>query len=130
MIKVLSQVREFQVASSHSKEFARYDSAMRFVLRIDHPEDDFVLSTTLEIGKVKIELDLTHSVDVVAERARLAKDLAAAQKDRETAFVKLGNENFMAKAPADVVIEIKERLTKTDADIERITAQLEQLPSA
>ena len=112
------------------KEFARYDSAMRFVLRIDHPEDDFVLSTTLEIGKVKIELDLTHSVDVVAERARLAKDLAAAQKDRETAFVKLGNENFMAKAPADVVIEIKERLTKTDADIERITAQLEQLPSA
>lgn len=112
------------------KEFARYDSAMRFVLRIDHPGDDFVLSTTLEVGKVRIELDLTHSVDVAAERARLTKDLAAAQKDHQTAQVKLKNENFMAKAPAEVVVEIKERLVKTGADIERITTQLEKMPSA
>jgi valyl-tRNA synthetase len=73
---------------------------------------------------------LSQSVDLVAERARLSKDLATAKKDRETAIVKLSNEGFMAKAPESVVVEIKERLAKTDSDIERLTAQLEGLPSA
>lgn len=113
------------------EEFARYESAMRFVLRIDHPEEGlFTPSKTLEIGKFKIELDLSQSVDIAAERARLSKDLALAKKDRETAIVKLSNEGFMAKAPASVVVEIKERLAKTDSDIERLTAALEGMPSA
>ncbi|HEX7405058.1 MAG TPA: hypothetical protein VF307_03945 [Candidatus Nanopelagicaceae bacterium] len=103
---------------------------MRFVLRIDQPEPDFVPSASVEIGKVKIELDLTGTVDVGAERARLTKDLATAQKDRESAQVKLTNENFMAKAPAAVVTEIKERLIKTDEDIARITSQLEKLANS
>ena len=115
----------------HAPEaFARYESAMRYVLRIDHPEEGlFTPSQTLEIGKFKIELDLSQSIDVVAERARLSKDLGAAKKDRETAIVKLSNDGFMAKAPANVVVEIKERLAKTDSDIERLTAALEGLPS-
>ena len=33
----------------------------------------------------------------------------------------------MAKAPADVLVEIKDRLVKTSADIERITASLAAL---
>jgi valyl-tRNA synthetase len=79
---------------------------------------------------VKLEFDLTGSIDVLAERARLEKDLAAAIKDKQTAEVKLNNEGFMAKAPESVVFEIRERLTKTSADIERITAQLATLPQA
>ena len=35
----------------------------------------------------------------------------------------------MAKAPDSVVVEIRERLEKTTADMQRITAQLSQLPS-
>jgi valyl-tRNA synthetase len=113
------------------KEFARYESAMRFVLRIDHPDESlFATSKTLVLGDFKIDLDLSQSVDVVAERARLSKDLAAAKKDRDTAVVKLSNEGFMAKAPESVVAEIRARLVKTDSDIERISAQLDQLPSS
>ncbi|MDP1721493.1 MAG: valine--tRNA ligase [Candidatus Nanopelagicaceae bacterium] len=113
------------------QEFARYDAAMRFVLRIDHPEEGelFVPSAALEIGTVKVELDLSGTVDVAAERSRLTRDLATAQKDRETANIKLSNENFMAKAPTTVVTEIRERLVKTDAEIARINAQLAKLPS-
>jgi valyl-tRNA synthetase len=36
----------------------------------------------------------------------------------------------MAKAPEEVVVEIRERLAKTSTDIERITAQLGALPQA
>ncbi len=102
-----------------------YSTAMAFLLKLELTE--FTPSASVEIGAMKVELDLSGTVDVVAERARLEKDLATAQKDLKTAEVKLGNEGFMAKAPASVVVEIKERLAATTADIERITAQLAAL---
>jgi len=102
-----------------------YASAMAFLLKLELT--DFTPSASVEIGAMKVELDLSGTVDVVAERARLEKDLATAQKDMKTAEVKLSNEGFMAKAPANVVDEIKERMAATSADIERITAQLAAL---
>jgi valyl-tRNA synthetase len=110
---------------SGSADVLEYSSALRFLLKLE--DKDFTPSASLEIGGIKIELDLTGSIDVVAERARLEKDLSAAKKDLQTAEVKLGNAGFMAKAPADVVVEIKERLAKTTSDIERITAALAAL---
>jgi len=67
---------------------------------------------------------------VAAERKRLAKDLAAAEKERQQAEAKLGNEAFLAKAPDNVVDKIRGRLAKADEDIKRIQAQLEGLPQA
>ena len=102
-----------------------YASAMAFLLKLELK--DFTPSASVEIGSMKVELDLSGTVDVVAERARLEKDLLTAQKDMKTAEVKLSNEGFMAKAPENVVAEIKERMVATSADIERITAQLAAL---
>ena len=106
---------------------ANYQSALRFVLRLDEPKRSFVDGGAVEIASGKVSLDLSGTVDAVAERARLTKDLANARKDHQTALVKISNENFMAKAPANVVTEIRERLETTSADIERISAQLVQL---
>ena len=102
-----------------------YATAMAFLLKLELK--DFTPSASVEIGSMKVELDLSGTVDVVAERARLEKDLLTAQKDMKTAEVKLSNEGFMAKAPENVVAEIKERMVATSADIERITAQLAAL---
>ena len=110
-------------APAHIGEYA---SAMAFVLRLEL--GDITPSAHCEIGAVKVEFDLTGSIDVVAERARLEKDLATAVKDKQTAEVKLNNQGFMAKAPENVVVEIRERLEKTTADIERLHSQLSQLP--
>ena len=135
--KVITEVRRFRndqgVKPSHKipgrfiapSDVAEYSSAMAFLLKLELK--DFTPSASVEIGSIKVELDLSGTVDVVAERARLEKDLATAQKDMKTAEVKLGNEGFMAKAPAKVVAEIKERMAATSADIERITAQLAAL---
>jgi valyl-tRNA synthetase len=140
--KIITEVRRFRndqgVKASQripgrflaTADLAPYESAMRFVLRIDQSGPNFVPSATVEIGKVKVELDISGTVDIAAERFRLTKDLAVAQKDRESAQVKLDNENFMAKAPTNVVVEIRERLMRSAADIERIRTQLEKLPTA
>jgi len=106
-------------------DITAYASAMAFVLKLELKE--FTPSASVEIGSIKVELDLSGTVDVVAERARLEKDLATAHKDMKTAEVKLSNDGFMAKAPASVVAEIKERMAATSADIERITTQLATL---
>jgi valyl-tRNA synthetase len=104
-----------------------YEAALRHITRIDLAEDNF--SAKIEVGNVTIEFDLSGAIDLVAERARLAKDLAIAQKDLLTAKVKLDNEGFMAKAPMDVVQEIRQRAAATQADIERLTASLAALPT-
>jgi valyl-tRNA synthetase len=109
-------------------EVADYASAVAFVVRMEL--SDITPSAKCEAAGVTIEFDLTGSIDVVAERARLEKDLVTANKDKQTAEVKLNNQGFMAKAPADVVVEIRERLEKTTADIERISAALAELPQA
>jgi valyl-tRNA synthetase len=103
-----------------------YEAAIRYVVKCEAAGDNFTAKT--QIGDVLIEFDLTGAVDLVAERARLSKDLQTAQKDRDTAKIKLDNEGFMAKAPMEVVTEIRERLAQTSSDIERITALLEKLP--
>ena len=135
--KIITEVRRFRndqgVKPSQkipgkfiaSSDVTAYASAMAFVLKLELKE--FTPSASVEIGSMKVELDLSGTVDVVAERARLEKDLITAQKDMKTAEVKLSNEGFMAKAPANVVTEIKERMAATSADIERITAQLAAL---
>ena len=105
---------------------ADYEDALRFIVKCEGKEGNF--SAKVEVAKVVIEFDLTGAIDLVAERARLTKDLATAQKDRDTAKVKLDNEGFMAKAPMEVVTEIRARFAETNADIERLTALLEKLP--
>ena len=103
-----------------------YESALRHIVKCEAGGDKFTAKT--QIGNVTVEFDLTGAIDLVAERSRLTKDLQTAQKDRDTAKVKLDNEGFMAKAPMEVVTEIRQRLAQTTEDIARITALLEKLP--
>jgi valyl-tRNA synthetase len=107
-----------------------YEDSLRFLVRLEPASDNFKSSAKIEIGKFVVSFDLTGSVDVAAERARLTKDLANIKKDRETANVKLGNENFMAKAPMEVVSEIRDRLNFCDSEIQRIESLLAALPKS
>jgi valyl-tRNA synthetase len=108
-------------------ELSPYEDAIRFIVRCERAEGSY--TAKIEVGAVTVEFDLTGAIDIKAERARLTKDLATAQKDLTTAQVKLNNEGFMAKAPLDVVTEIRERLVLTTADIARLEAALAALPA-
>ena len=56
-----------------------------------------------------VELDTSGAVDLGAERKRLEKDLAVAEKELAGTTAKLGNEAFLAKAPDAVVDKIRGR---------------------
>jgi valyl-tRNA synthetase len=87
------------------------------------------VEVVLSGGPVHVELDTSGAIDVAAERARLGRDLAAAQKELATAEKKLGNPKFVEKAPAAVVDGIRTRRGAAVAEIDRVTARLAALPS-
>ncbi|NCW75729.1 MAG: valine--tRNA ligase [Actinobacteria bacterium] len=111
-----------------SGALSQYEDSIRFLVRLDKPDSSFKQSAKIEVGSFTVAFDLSGAIDVKAERARLSKDLAAVEKDRETAKVKLENDNFMAKAPMDVVSSIRERLEFCDSEIVRIKSLLDSLP--
>jgi valyl-tRNA synthetase len=93
--------------------------------------DGFNPSAAVEVrlsrGTVVVELDTSGTVDVAAERRRLDKDLAAAQKELASTTGKLGNDAFLAKAPADVVDKIRSRQQLAREEVDRISARLASL---
>src|SRR6185437_15068974 len=95
---------------------------------LNEPTADFAPSASLEVGLkggiVVVELDTSSTIDVAAERRRLEKDLAAAQKELASTTAKLGKADFMAKAPEAVVEKQRERQRVAREETERITARL------
>jgi valyl-tRNA synthetase len=104
------------------------EAAVRALLRLEAPSDDFTAtaSLTTAVG-VRVELDLSGAIDVPAERARLSKDLAAQQKERDVNNAKLLNDNFVGKAPEPVIAKVRGRLAAAEAEIARISAALDAL---
>jgi len=66
-------------------------------------------------------------IDISAERARLEKELAKAATDIARVDAKLGNANFVARAPEEVVEEEKEKREEAQARKQKIFEALERL---
>ncbi|SDR32944.1 valyl-tRNA synthetase [Thermostaphylospora chromogena] len=109
---------------------APHERAIRTLLRLDEPTEGFSATARLTVGAVEVELDTAGAIDVAAERKRLEKDLAAARKEAAQTAGKLSNEQFMAKAPQEVVEKVRARAAQAQEDIARLEAQLAALPSA
>ena len=116
-----------------SANLAAHAGSVAALARLTAPGEDFTAGASLEVslptGVVTVELDLSGTVDVAAERKRLAKDLAVAEKELAQCAAKLGNPKFTDKAPADVVAKVTARRDVAAADIERITARINALPA-
>ena len=72
----------------------------------------------------EIYVPLEGVIDVDKETARLSKDLKAAEKDLQKAQGKLNNEQFLAKAPAEVISKEKHKAAEAQAKIEGIEQRL------
>jgi valyl-tRNA synthetase len=104
------------------------ERSVRALLRLDAPAVDFRPTAEVLAAGVRVALDLSGAIDVSAERARLQRALATAEKERDQVTRKLSTESFLAKAPATVVAAVSDRLTAAEAEIERINVALAALP--
>ncbi|MGH3658945.1 MAG: class I tRNA ligase family protein, partial [Micromonosporaceae bacterium] len=142
--RVVTEVRRFRsdqgvkpgqrvatrLAGLDAAGLAAHESLIRHLARLDDPTGDFAATATLNVsGGVTVTLDTRGAIDVAAERARLSKDLAATEKELAQCRAKLGNEAFLAKAPAPVVDKIRARLAAAETEHTRLTAALDALPA-
>ncbi len=72
-------------------------------------------------------LPVSDFIDLDAEKARLAKEQAKAEKEIATIDKKLSNKNFVERAPAEVVEEQKSRRAGYEAELEKLNAALKRL---
>lgn len=108
---------------------AAHEEQVRSLAKLAAPDADFAATAALSVAKVTVQLDLRGSIDVAAERRRLERDLAAADKELSQARAKLANSDFLGKAPTAVVTKVRERRTAATADAARLRGQLAALPA-
>ena len=143
-IKLITELRRFRADQGvkpsqkvpAALDFAQADLAgqealVRSIARVEEPGEGFGASASIEVrlsqATLNAALDTSDTVDVAAERKRLEKELAAAQKELDTTGGKLGNEQFLANAPEQVVEKIRERQRVAQEEFDRVTARLEGL---
>jgi len=79
------------------------------------------------IGEATGALAIAEFVDLAAERARLAKEIAGHASDIDKTARKLSNPDFVARAPEEVVEENRERLAEAENAKARLEAALRRL---
>ena len=74
-------------------------------------------------GTIEVMVPMAGVIDVGKELARLAKELDRLTAERGRLAGKLGNDNFVARAPADVVDKERAKLANIETSISSVTAQ-------
>jgi valyl-tRNA synthetase len=122
-----------QLSGLAGTSLAEHEAQVRALADLEPAGPVFAPSATLAVSAagaaVTVELDLSGTVDVAAERRRLGKDREAAAKLHAQAQGKLGNPDFLAKAPEAVVAKVRSQLEGAAADLQRIDAALGALPA-
>ncbi len=84
-------------------------------------------SAQLVVSEATYALPLGDVIDLDAERARLSKDIAKLADEMAKIDKKLGNEQFISKAPEEVIEEQRSRHAEMADRSERLSAALKRL---
>ena len=124
------------VASGDAQRIAAFAPYLAWLGRLEKVErvDDLAKARPGAAAPVAVvddfKLMLEIEIDVGAERDRLGKEVARLENEIRKAETKLGNEGFVARAPANVVAQEKERLANFGATLAKVREQLGRLPGA
>ncbi|MBX3539007.1 MAG: valine--tRNA ligase [Chelatococcus sp.] len=112
---------------------ARWDETLRRLARLG----DVTVADTVPPGSVQlvvrgdiVAMPLAGIVDLAAEQQRLAKEAAKLTSDIAKIDAKLGNADFLARAPEEVVDEQRERREEAEVRLVKIRDAAERLARA
>ena len=112
---------------------AAFEAGISYICKLAYASEVSVLSAPPEKtdGMVSVVTDnarmfmpMAELVDMEKEKARMEKELANAEKQLAGQIAKLSNENFVTRAPENVVNAEREKKAKLEALIENLKASL------
>ncbi|HJZ30832.1 MAG TPA: valine--tRNA ligase [Hyphomicrobiaceae bacterium] len=87
-------------------------------------------SAQIVLGETTVALPLAGVIDMGTERTRLAREIEKSKAEIKKIDAKLANQNFVAKAPPEVVEENRERRADFEATMKRLQAALKRVEAA
>jgi valyl-tRNA synthetase len=126
-----SKKAKLYIATKYTEDFEAGSVFMTRLASASEVEvgDEFEIEGSVSVitESAKIYIPLNELVDFEAERARLQKELDAANKDLQFVSNKLNNPGFVAKAPEKVIAQEREKQAKYLAKISMLEESLEKL---
>jgi valyl-tRNA synthetase len=114
---------------------AKFDASLRFLVRAESmdwlaPGEAEPAAATALVGELKLLIPLEGLIDLGAEKQRLAKEITRIEGEIRKCEGKLGNANFVANAPAEVVAQEKQRIADFGVQIAGLREQAARLAGA
>jgi valyl-tRNA synthetase len=103
----------------HIQNLARVDSASAEAV-VTKPE----ASATAVFGENQVHVILEGLLDFKEEKERLRKQIKAIEKEMTVANKKLNNNQFLEKAPAEIVEEVREKVGSMGLKLEKLNQNL------
>ena len=94
---------------------------------LDEPPEGSESMVSVVTDNARMFMPMADLVDLDKERARIAKELANAEKQLAAQIGKLSNQNFVTRAPEAVVNTEREKKAKLEALIENLKVSLASL---
>jgi len=111
-----------------------YQTLLEFLIRPEsitwlQENDNKPPASTHLVGDMQLLVPLAGLIDTSAELARLDKEIDRKEKDKTRIEGKLGNPNFVDKAPDAVVQKEKDKLADISSALERLQEQRHKIAS-
>ncbi|GAA0256305.1 valine--tRNA ligase [Rhodanobacter caeni] len=118
-------------ASDHAR-VAKFAAQISFLARTETPQwidagADEPASAAAVVGALRVMIPLAGLIDLEAEKARLAKEIGRIEVEIRKCEGKLGNANFVANAPAEVVAQERQRITDWNTTLAALREQAQKL---
>jgi len=79
------------------------------------------------VGDMQLLIPLAGLIDKQAELARLQKNIDKLEQDAQRIRIKLSNENFVSRAPENVVAKEREKLAEIESALGSLRGQAERI---
>ena len=101
---------------------ARTDAAQWIEAGTDEPA-----AAAAVVGSLRVLIPLAGLIDLAAEKARIGKEIARIEVEIKKCEGKLGNANFVANAPAEVVAQERQRISDWNTTLTALREQVRKL---
>ena len=111
---------------------AKFAAQISFLARVDAPQwidsgANEPAAAAAVVGSMRVLIPLAGLIDLGAEKTRLAKEIGRIEGEIKKCENKLGNANFVANAPAEVVTQERQRIADWGTQLTALREQMQKL---